>query len=168
MTRLSDQRAILGIDPGPRGVSFVFFENGELVDWGTWGKRRDELEVFDRLLKRFRPDVLVLEDADAPQSERRARLRCVLQRMVERAERNDVTMRKASRYAVRRAWFARGRKNKHEVGVALAAMFPEMELFVPRRRKAWTSEDARAGISDALAVVLHVCGTENTTVSAAA
>jgi hypothetical protein len=157
MTRLSDNRAILGIDPGPRGVSFVFFENGELVDWGTCGKSRDELEVFDRLLKRLRPDVLVLEDTDARQSERRARMRHVLRMMAERAEEARVSVRTASRHTVRRAWRELGMKNKHEVGAALAAMFPEMEVLVPRKRKAWTSEDARAGICDALAVLVHVC-----------
>lgn len=160
MTRVSDKRAILSIDPGPRGVSFVFFENGELVDWGTWGKRRDELETCDRLLKRLRPDVLVLEDADAPHSERRARMRRVLRMMAEHAEEASVGVRTASRHAVRRAWFERGRKNKHEVGAALAAMFPEMEILVPRKRKAWTSEDARAGICDALATLVHVCASE--------
>jgi hypothetical protein len=157
MTKLLDHRAILGIDPGPRGVSFVFFENGELVDWGTWGKRRDELEVFDRLLKRFRPDVLVLEDADGPHNERRARMKRVLRMMAQRAEGARVCVRTVSRHAVRRAWFERGRKNKHEVGAALATMFPEMGMLVPRKRKAWTSEDARAGICDALATLVHVC-----------
>ena len=134
----------------------MFFENGELVDWGTWGKRRDELETFDRLLKRFRPDVVVLEDADAPLSERRARMKRVLRMMAKHAAEARVGVRTASRYAVRRAWFERGRKNKHEVGAALAAIFPEMEIVVPRKRKAWTSEDARAGICDALVTLVHV------------
>ena len=156
MTTIADNRAVLAIDPGPRGVAFVFFENGTLLDWGTRGRGRKELEVLDEMLDRFKADVLVLEDTDAFGCERRARWKHVVRRMAERARARGVAMETVSRYVVRRAWAADGRTNKHQVATAIAAMFPEMEPCVPRVRRDWDSEDARTGVFDAFSILLHV------------
>lgn len=160
MTRIKDNRAILAIDPGPRGVAFVFFENGTLLDWGTRGRGRKELQVLEEMLDRFKADVLVLEDTDALGCERRARWKHITRRMAERARARGVAVETVSRYAVRRAWAALGQTNKHEVATAIAALFPEMEPCVPRLRRDWDSEDARAGVFDAFSLLLHIRDTE--------
>jgi hypothetical protein len=154
--RINDKRTVLAIDPGPRGVAFVLFEKGILLDWGTRGRDRGELEVLEAMLERFSPDVLVLEDTDAFGCERRVRLKRVLRSMAERASARGVVVRKVSRYAVRRAWREHGRTNKHQVGAAIAALFPEMEPYVPRARRDWDSEDARTGVFDAFSLVLQM------------
>src|SRR4029077_6863206 len=99
MTRIKDNRAVLAIDPGPRGVAFVFFENGALLDWGTRGRGRKELEVLEAMLERSRVDVLVLEDTDAFGCERRARWKHIGRRMAERARARGVAVETVSRYA---------------------------------------------------------------------
>jgi hypothetical protein len=71
-----------------------------------------------------------------------------------------VTVETVSRYAVRHAWAADGRTNKHQVATAIAALFPEMEPCVPRVRRDWDSEDARTGAFDAFSLLLHVRKTE--------
>ena len=156
MTRIKDNRAVLAIDPGPRGVAFVFFENGTLLDWGTRGRGRKELQVLDEMLDRFKADVLVLEDPDAFGCERRARWKQILRRMAERASARGVPVETVSRYAVRRARAADGKTNKHQVATGIAALFPEMEPCVPRVRRDWDSEDARTGVFDAFSLLLHV------------
>jgi len=160
MTKITDNRALLAIDPGPRGVAFVFFENGTLLDWGTRGRGRKELQVLDEMLDRFKADVLVLEDPDAFGCERRARWKHIVRRMAQRASVRSVPVEMVSRYVVRRAWAACGRTNKHEVATGIAALFPEMEPWVPRVRRDWDSEDARAGVFDAFSLLLHVRKTE--------
>ena len=156
MTTIADNRAVLAIDPGPRGVAFVFFENGILLDWGTWGRGRKELEVLDEMLDRFKADVLVLEDTDAFGCERRPRWKHIVRSMAERARARGVAVETVSRYAVRRTWAALGQTNKHQVATAIAEMFPEMEPCVPRARRDWDSEDARTGVFDAFSLLLHV------------
>src|SRR5262249_9451761 len=113
MTEIRDKRAILAVDPGSRGVAFVFFENGKLLDWGTCGRDRDGLQVLGELIERLGANVLVLEDPDAIRCERRPRLQRVLRLMAERARSRGLAVTKVSRYSVRFAWKERGRTTKH-------------------------------------------------------
>ena len=155
MTRIADERLIVGIDPTSRGLAFVFFESGELLDWGTRRNDGNELHLLDRLLDTFKADVLVLEDGDAPRSERRPRVRRLLRLMTEHARSRGIVVVTVSRHDVREEWANRGMSTKHTVAVAIGAMFPEVEMLVPRKRKVYWSEEARAEIFDAISLVLH-------------
>lgn len=153
MTTISDHRSIVGIDPTPRGLAFVFFENGELLDWGT--RRNDDGVELDRFLHRLKADVLVLEDPDAPRCERRPRVRHLLRQLKAHAESRGIAVVVVSRYAVRSDWTKQGKSRKHAVAQAIAEIFPEIDPLVPRVRKVYRSEEARAEIFDALSLVLH-------------
>jgi hypothetical protein len=155
MTRINDDRAIVGIDPTPRGLAFVFFENGELLDWGTRRSDEGDVALLDRLLNRLRADMLVLEDPDAPRCERRVRVKRALRQFKAHAESRGIEVRMVSRYAVRSEWAKRGRMRKHAVAEAIAENFPEIDILVPRVRKVYRSEEARAEIFDALSLVLY-------------
>jgi hypothetical protein len=155
MTRIADQRSIVGVDPGSRGLAFVFFERGTLLDWGTRRRDGDELALLDQLLDRCNAEVLVLEDPDAPRCERRPRVKRLLKLMARHASERGVVVHFVGRYEVRRAWTARGMDTKHAVAASIAAVFPEIEPLVPRQRKVYRSEEARADIFDAVSLVLH-------------
>jgi len=155
MTRIFDHRSILAIDPDFRGVAFVFFENGMLLDWGTRGRGRNELEVLDEMLDRFQADVLVIEDGEALRSERRARMRRALRLMAKRAAARGIIVQKISRHEVRRSWRERDKTNKHDVAAAIAVSFPEIEPYVPRKRRTWDTEDPRTGVFDAMSLLLE-------------
>src|SRR5918911_772622 len=117
MIRISDHRSIVGIDPTTRGLAFVFFENGELLDWGT--RRSDEdVRLLERLLASLKSDVLVVEDADAPRSERRPKIRRLLRQLKAHAELHGIEVVSVSRYAVRSEWAKVGRTRKHAVAEA--------------------------------------------------
>lgn len=154
MTKLCDQRSIVGIDSTPRGLAFVFFENGELLDWGTRSGDAD-IQLLDRLLNGLRADVLVLEDADAPRSERRPRVKRLLRQLRTCAESRGIAVVPISRFAVRSEWAKQGKTRKQVVAEAIAKRFPEIDPLVPRVRKVYRSEEARAEIFDALSLVLH-------------
>lgn len=156
MTQIADERSIVSVDPGSRGFAFVFFERGTLLDWGTRRRDGDELALLDQLLDRCNAEVLVLEDPDAARSERRPRVRRLLRLMARHAAERDVIVRLVSRYEIRRAWGARGKTKKHAVAVEIGAMFPEIEPLIPKVRKVYNSEQARADIFDAMTLVLHV------------
>jgi hypothetical protein len=155
MTQIVDQRSIVGVDPGSRGLAFVFFERGRLLDWGTRRRDGDELALLDQLLDRCNAEVLVLEDPDAARSERRPRVRRLLRLMARHAAERGVIVQTVCRYDVRQAWAACGRTRKHAVAAEIGTMFPEIEPLVPRIRKFYNGEQARADIFDAVSLILH-------------
>jgi hypothetical protein len=157
--KLRDGRSIVAIDPTTRGLAFVFFENGEVLDWGerlrTPG-RYDELGIVDRLIDGCAADVLVLEDPDAPHSRRRPRIRALLRAIVKHARRRGIAVIPIAREDVRQAWSARG-VNKEAVAAAIAARFPELTWIVPAQRKPGHTEDPRVNIFDAASLALYAC-----------
>jgi hypothetical protein len=159
MTRITDGRSIVAVDPNSRGLAFVFFEDGVLLDWGT--RRRDgaELAILDELLERYQADALILEDVEASRTERRSRMRRLLRQMQEHAAKKGVIVILVSRYEVRQEWAERGLTTKQQVATAIAAMFPEFDPLVPRPRKTYRSEAARTDIFDAASLVFSVFGT---------
>ena len=155
MRRFADQRSIVALDPSSRGVAFAFFERGSLLDWGTRRNDRDQLGVADRLLALFKADVVVIEDPDAHRCERRPRVRSLLRNIARRASGHGIAVLLVSRYEVRKSSAERGMTTKHAVASDIARMFPEIEHLVPRRRRSFQSEQARADIFDAISLVTH-------------
>lgn len=158
MTKIDDSRAILAVDPAPFGVAYVFFERGELRDWGRhFGAVSDDvlIAMLKHLIDHFGADVLVLEDPAALRNERRPRMRHVLRRFASAAQQDNVEVIAVARHAVRMFWRqTRGLLRKHEVAAAIVDNFPELQALALKPRKAWRSEDSRAGVFDALTLVL--------------
>ena len=98
MRSLADPRAILGIDPTKRGLAFVFFEGGRLLDWGTRRAAGKEIAALEEILNLCPADVIVLEDPDAEGSERRPRMRKLLLRLTRAAEARRLLVAKVSRF----------------------------------------------------------------------
>jgi hypothetical protein len=157
MTRILDNRSLVGIDPTPRGLAFVFFERGELLDWGTWRDDGRELGLLDRLLDGCAADVLVLEDPAGPLCQRRPRMRQLLRVMARHGRARGLEVRMVAREDVRREWAAQGLRRKDAIASQVAKRFPELAPLVPRPRKSYRSEEARAQIFDAVSLVLHAC-----------
>lgn len=155
MTSVVGDQTIIAIDPNSRGVAFVVFEGGTLLDWGTGGEGGKEEALLDRLFARYNPDVLVIEDLHAPRCARRPRMHLLVQTIVQRAETRGTAIVAVGRHEVRRAWSVRGRRNKYAVASEIAAMFPEVEPLVPRPRKVYRSEAVRMDIFDAMSLALH-------------
>ena len=159
MKRLSDQRAILGIDPTKRGLAFVFFEGGRLIDWGI-RHAGDDIDNLEAILTLCPADLIVLEDPDAERSERRPQMRTALLRLAHAAAALGLLVVEVRRFEVREGWRERGVTRKHAVANAIAEDFPALEVFVPRpRSKPYMDEEARVQIFDAASLVLHAFGT---------
>jgi hypothetical protein len=157
MTKLTDPRSIVGIDPTHRGLAFVFFEQGRVRDWGTRGADRAELASLDRLLDACAADILVLEDPQAPGCRRKPRVRKLLRALARRAAARGRAVIKVSRADVRRDWQTRGTSSKDGVAAAIAERLPELRMLLPPPRKVYQSEDSRIKIFDAVSLVLHAC-----------
>jgi hypothetical protein len=157
--RIRSRLSILGIDPTPEGIAFVFFERGELVDWGTrvWRRGGSELDVLSRIVEGCGARVLVLEDPTAQGCRRRARIRRFLKLAAEHFGAQGLRGLPVSRAKVRKRWAMRGERTKRAVALALGQLFPELTHLVPPPRKIFQIETGRLHIFDALTLVLFAC-----------
>jgi hypothetical protein len=167
MPRLLPRDLIVGIDPTSRGFAFAVLEAPSfLVDWGERIVRTRSgtlLRKVDELLTYHQPAVLVIEDVAAKDCRRRTRGREEIRRIERRAKARGVRVARVSRLAVRDT-LARG-KSKYEVALRLAQVFPVLADRLPKRHKAWMTEDQRMNTLDALgfAAVLVARGSRSST-----
>lgn len=155
---LRDRHAILAVDPTPRGIGYVFFDRGEMLDWGQrrCGRNARSVMAFvDEILRSRGVAVLVLEDPDAANARRGQRASRLLRAMTKRVTSSGLEVLVVSRSDVRMRWAANGLTTKEVVAEALAKDFPELEPVVPPRRKAWLSEHPNVNAFDALTLLLH-------------
>jgi hypothetical protein len=143
---------ILAIDPTSRGFAFAVLEAPNfLVDWGERivpAKTGGLLPRVDELLSRYEPDLLVIEDLAVPGARRRKRASKKIRSIELLALKRGLAAKRISRLGVIDA-FAAG-KSKYDVALRLAEVFPALAERLPRKRKVWTTEDARMNIFDAL------------------
>jgi hypothetical protein len=160
MMPLHDKRSIVAVDPTPYGLTYAFFEDGQLMDWATFRRNGegDERAILDRILGGTAADVVVLEDPRAPGAKRYARVRILLQALATHARKRGLEVRLVARQDVRDSWKAHGIANKQAVAAAIAARLPELRAFVPPDRKNTMREDDRVHIFDAVSLALYAFG----------
>jgi hypothetical protein len=150
---------VLAIDPTHRGFGYAVFEGPDLlVDWGERNirghKNAGSIEAVARLIERFRPDVLVVEDPSSADCRRWPRVQLLIRELGGQAARMNVNVRRISRARVRKTFAASGASTKYEIAKAIVSRFPELAQRLPPERKPWMSEDCRMAIFDAAAFAL--------------
>ena len=150
--QLEMTNTILAIDPTSRGFAFAVLEAPAfLVDWGERivpAKTGGLLRKVDELLSRYEPTLLVVENLAVPGARRRRRASKEIRSIELLALKRGLAAERISRLGVIGV-FAPA-KSKFEVALRLAETFPALGERLPKKRKAWTTEDARMNIFDAL------------------
>jgi hypothetical protein len=154
----SDDR-VLAIDPTTRGFGFVVFEGpARLVDWGVAFVGDDKniriLLRITALIRRYSPEILVIEDHTSRACRRRARVRELLRSIARLGPTHSITIHRRARRSLRNTFASLGVATKYPIAAALASRFPELAPFLPPKRKPWMTEDARMGIFDAAALAV--------------
>jgi hypothetical protein len=147
-------KRVLAIDPMSRGVGFVVLESGDqLIDWGLRSTKKADntkaARVVEKLIDQFRPDVLALEDWEAPESRRCERVEKLLDRIVV-SERKRLQVRLVNKRQLLAMGPITRVNTKYGRASFLAERFPELRAFMPRFRKLYMNEDERMAIFDAL------------------
>lgn len=151
---------IFSLDPTTKGFGYAVFELPfRLIDWGlariTGDKYAGAVSHFENLLDRFRPDVVVLEDATAPGSRRNPRVRRLIDTLAKVARDRGVKVSTVARKAMLEHFAPDGEQaTKQSVARRLAEFFPELAPHLPPPRKPWQSQDERMAIFDALALAV--------------
>jgi hypothetical protein len=159
MTIPYGQRSVVAIDPTPKGIAYVFFENGELLDCAQRSTTADEQEILfavDEILNGCAADILVLEDPDVRSTRRHPRMKHVLRLVTSHVRRRGIPVVQVAREEVRVAWAAEGVRTKEAIAAAIAERYPLLAPFVPPPRRYPASEDARVNLFDAASLALSL------------
>lgn len=149
---------LLALDPCTKGFGFAVFESsGRLLDWGVARVQSKSDEAFctrlDAMTDRYAPSLILFEGGIGTRRSLRAVRRLALAGRY--AKSHGIDTRAISRADVR-ARFEDTGTTKHEIAVAIARLFPELEQYLPPLRKPWMSEDDRMNIFDAVALAVTV------------
>lgn len=163
---LTKQRRVLAIDPTTKGFGFAILEGPEsLIDWGVKEVKDNKdarcLKQIADLIRRYEPDVIVVEDVTAKSCRRCPRVRLLIRDTFKLALEKKIKIHSVSRRAVRAAFSRFGARTKHEIAGAIAKRLPELAFRRPPYRKPWMSEDDRMSIFDAAAFALTFFYSEN-------
>ena len=155
--RNSFTRAVT-VDVTTHGFPWAVLEGSErLVDWGISRIRKQSLtsasERVEKLLSRYEPDLLVLEEASLSRHGRKARSRH--RNIVRLAEESRIPVELVKRSRVR-AMFAASGETRHEIALAISLWFPELAPNLPCKRRFFDPEDERIDLFDAVSFALTV------------
>lgn len=160
MTYAYPQNLVLSIYPFSRGFAFVLFEGPESpFDWGVKEirekhKNTKTLDEIKKIIGRYCPEVLVIEDTIGKDSRRTSRIRKLYRMLVHLAEVEFLEVHRYSKTEVKARFASVGARTKYEIAKAIATQIPAFAHRVPPLRKIWMSEDPRQSLFDAAALGL--------------
>lgn len=160
MTVAEPKELVLALYPFVRGLAFVFFEGPESpFEWGVKAikekdKNRKTLEVVQKLIDQYRPEVLVIEDTSERGSRRTSRIRKLYRMLAHIADAEYVDVSRCTKKEIQACFKPVGASTKYEIAKAIALQIPAFAHRMPRFRKPWMDEDPRQSFFDAAALGL--------------
>ena len=146
------------IDPTTKGFAWAVLEGSErLVDWGLSRIRKGSVsrvnERVEKLLERYEPDLLILEEVTLSRHGFTARARH--KDILLLADALDVPVELVTRSRVSKMFRDSG-DSRFEIALAISLWFPELAPSLPRKRRFFDPEDERIDLFDAVSFALTV------------
>jgi hypothetical protein len=160
MTSVYREDPVLAVYPFSRGFGFVLFEGPESpFDWGVKEisekhKNTKTIDEIKKLIDRYRPEALVIEELGEKGTRRSSRIRKLYRMLTHLAATEYVELYRFPRSAVKQYFSSVGATTKYEIAKAISAQIPAFSIRMPRYRKAWMSQDSRQSLFDAAALGL--------------
>jgi hypothetical protein len=154
------QGLVLAIHPTSRGFGWVLFETAlKPVDWGLATVRvkrsAESLRRFERLLDRYKPQVVVFEEFGEHPARRADRIQALCHRMIALAGSRGLYTPVYSRDTVRETFEQSGAQTRRDIALSIAEQIEVFRRRLPRARKyQGESEDVRQSLFDAVALAL--------------
>jgi hypothetical protein len=128
-------------------------------DWGTRQPKTDpgyaaSISGIRELIVRYRPDVVVIEDASEGGIRRSSRLPVIHQAVMRLGETFSFDVVKIKRQDVHSCFARQGALTKHEIASLIAKEIEAFAPLLPEPRRAWQSQDKRMHVFDAAARAL--------------
>ena len=134
MNHAYPQNLVLSIYPFSRGFAFVFFESPESpFDWGVKvikekHKNTVTLDEIKKLIERYRPEVLVIEDTTTGDTRRTSRIRKLYRMLAQLAGAEYVDLYRVSKGAIKECFASVGAGTKYEIAKTIAIQIPGFEI----------------------------------------
>ena len=107
------------------------------------------LDRLSKIIERYQPDTLVMENCSERGSRRSPRIRRLYQATETVARSQTIDVFRYSRRQVRQCFEKMGATTKHEIAQAISQLIPALSHRMPPIRKPWMSEDSRMSLFDA-------------------
>jgi len=148
---------LFALHSGTKGFGYAVFEGEAIYDWGTVTARGDKnamsLRKLARLLDRFSPEELVLEEA-TPGNGRAERIVQLYAAIATLCRLRNIDLYQYSQSDIQRRFCRVGACTRQEIAEAVARELVVLSPRLPNPRKPWQSEPRRLAIFSAAAVAL--------------
>ncbi len=150
---------ILAIDPGTREMGIAFLEEGKLIYYGVKAIKnrnsphetlREGRKIILRLIKDFKPDVLVFEKAFFVNNRSASLLNVFVDEIKAIGKRNGLKVVGYAPSTVKKFTCGNGRASKKEVARVIVSKYPELKVYLTQDR-AW-KEEYHQNMFDAVAL----------------
>ena len=150
---------VLAIFPTRTGFGWALFESAlSPVAWGTAtvtdNKHLRSLARVEKLIRRYQPDVLILEQFDGKPSRRSVRIRKLCRAIMSLADTRGVTVRIVTREEIGGAFGSIGASGRYEIAKTIASHVDALFPWLPPERKIWMPEHPRMGLFNAAALAV--------------
>jgi hypothetical protein len=155
-----DQFRVLAISLSSRGFGYAVMEgNNRVVAYGNKvinkNKNARVLVHIEKVITRYQPGLLVLQDVNAKGTHRDPRIKGLNRKIIALMKKRRLTTAKLSGTKLRITLLGNPKGTKHEMAESLAKTFPdELASRLPPKRNFYNSEDVRMDIFDAVALAL--------------
>src|SRR5216684_2547990 len=138
---------VLAIDPGTRAMGVALLENGDLIYHGVktisrgrspHEKLREGRKIVLRLIKDFKPEVMVVEKTFFANNRNSALLNVFADEILIVGKRKGLKVLAFAPSAVKKTVCGNGWAKKDEVARAVAARYPELKVYLGQNRE-WKS-----------------------------
>jgi len=152
---------ILAIDPGTREMGVAFLDGGKLIYHGVkeiknekspHEKLREGRKIVLRLIKDFRPDVLVVERAFFANNRSAALVNVFYDEIIAIGRRKGLKVVAFAPCTVKKFICGNGRASKMELSKVIVSKYPELKVYLTQDR-AW-KEEYHQNMFDAVALGL--------------
>ncbi|MEM2146703.1 MAG: crossover junction endodeoxyribonuclease RuvC [Candidatus Jordarchaeaceae archaeon] len=150
---------ILAIDPGTREMGIAFLENGKPIYYGVKVIKkkkspnetlREGRRIILRLIKDFKPNVLVIEKSFFVNNRNASLLNVFVDEIKAIGKRKRLKVLSFAPSTVKKFICGNGRASKKEVARAIVSKYPELKVFLTQDR-AW-KEEYHQNMFDAVAL----------------
>jgi len=157
--------SVLSIYPMTFSFAFVLFDGpSKLIDWGVCytaasyaNRNAKSLSRIYAIIDQYQPDAIVIEDYTEPGSRRSPRIRRLYRSLTYAAQTKSIDVFRIAKVEVKKCFGLVGAKTKYEVAQAVAQQFSEFAHRLPKKRRAWDSQQPAMGLftSAALSIVFY-------------
>jgi Holliday junction resolvasome RuvABC endonuclease subunit len=150
---------VLALHATSHGFGYVLFEGPFAPhDWGAVSARNNKsatcLGRLEKLLDRFTPECLILEEFGSGLSERRQRLTRLYRSMASVAASRSIEVYVYTKAQIQACFMNVGARTRHEIADAIAREFEIFRHKLPKVRKPWESEKRGMALFSAIALIL--------------